>query len=530
MAETYEGRIIPGTTGSNDWTYIGSNPFIWSNEEISLSGTKAMGLSLLNPTHNIESGQGFDKFGPYRNNYNYWKEKIGSGENLTTYKTALYLYNNDGPDPEVGVNGTVYVLLQNIRGEVRNSSFINLTFQDWNANNDGTYYQENGMHNVKDPNELYYGVDFMISPSIPYFTDLDAVNAYLLSDDTDPTNYNGKFKGSKPTPKKDPEKSDNIVHPGEVPAITDSKLFTICNIEGVNIDALSNIISGGWTRGNVAEGIVSYKIIRTPGGLNWGSEETLITNSTHSINVLGRKLTTDSSGKTSKVFDMGTYDFEEVFQSYLDYAGYTKIKIYLPFSGVYDLDPNLVQGGKMTLKAWIDPISGNVVYRALINVDGTEFEAYNWNGNCSMDLPITSADYGRKVSQYLSMAGSVAGGLAGAAIGGPAGAAAGVGVVSSVTLQGAHAVADNGYINTGSISSNNGFITIPYPYIIISRPKRKTISNYGHNYGYPCMQNLSFGSLSGFTIVDTVHLENIPGATSDELSEIDTLLKSGVIF
>ena len=62
------------------------------------------------------------------------------------------------------------------------------------------------------------------------------------------------------------------------------------------------------------------------------------------------------------------------------------------------------------------------------------------------------------------------------------------------------------------------------------RPNPKIPSNYGHTTGYLSMKNMTLGNCNGFTKVQDVHLHGINGATQEELNEISSLLKQGVIL
>lgn len=67
-------------------------------------------------------------------------------------------------------------------------------------------------------------------------------------------------------------------------------------------------------------------------------------------------------------------------------------------------------------------------------------------------------------------------------------------------------------------------------YIIKTVNKYVTPSNWGHLHGYPSMQSARLGDLSGFTRVESVHVEQVAPATADEQSEIARLLEAGVIL
>ena len=67
------------------------------------------------------------------------------------------------------------------------------------------------------------------------------------------------------------------------------------------------------------------------------------------------------------------------------------------------------------------------------------------------------------------------------------------------------------------------------PYLIITRPKPAEADNFNKFYGKPSNKTVRLSSCSGYTRVKDVHVDNIV-ATDNELSEIEQLLKEGVII
>lgn len=66
-------------------------------------------------------------------------------------------------------------------------------------------------------------------------------------------------------------------------------------------------------------------------------------------------------------------------------------------------------------------------------------------------------------------------------------------------------------------------LRVKYPSILIP-------DNYSSLYGFPCGSTHKLSNLKGFTIVDRVHMDGFPNATLDEIEEIESILKSGVIL
>ena len=82
---------------------------------------------------------------------------------------------------------------------------------------------------------------------------------------------------------------------------------------------------------------------------------------------------------------------------------------------------------------------------------------------------------------------------------------------------------------SGSMSGTGGMLGIQTPFLILTRPRQALPARQNKFTGYPSFITESLGDLSGYTEIEEIHLENI-SATESELSEIENLLKSGVIF
>ena len=67
------------------------------------------------------------------------------------------------------------------------------------------------------------------------------------------------------------------------------------------------------------------------------------------------------------------------------------------------------------------------------------------------------------------------------------------------------------------------------PFVVIERPNISVPNNVQHYMGQTSNITMNLGSCKGMTVCEAVHLNGI-SATSDELSEIESLLKAGVIL
>lgn len=218
--------------------------------------------------------------------------------------------------------------------------------------------------------------------------------------------------------------------------------------------------------------------------------------------------------------DCGTVKIDEYFKNALDYIK-TDIYLYLPFIGIVPLSVEDVTRANVNVKYKVDVLTGACLATVNVTRDANGGgQLYTYAGNCAVQYPLSSGSYMGIVASALGIAGSVAGTI----LSGGAMLPMALGVGASA-LGGARTRVEH----SGSLSGNSGAMGIKKPYLIIRRPQTKIADNFEFMAG---VNNNVYDVLSGFsglTRVKYVHLENIP-ATSDELAEIETLLKSGVMI
>ena len=218
--------------------------------------------------------------------------------------------------------------------------------------------------------------------------------------------------------------------------------------------------------------------------------------------------------------DCGSIKVNRYFANVLDYAPYTKLQVYLPFVGIVDLDTNEIMGGTLNIKYRIDVLTGSCLARLRITRGDYNAELYNFAGNCAVQLPISGGSYSGIIANAIGVAGSI-----GATI-------ASGGALAPVLVGSAVSSAINSHVNvshSGSLGSNAGALGIMKPYLIITRPKPAEADNFNEFYGKPSNKTVRLSSCSGYTRIKDVHVDNIV-ATDNELSEIEQLLKEGVII
>ena len=222
------------------------------------------------------------------------------------------------------------------------------------------------------------------------------------------------------------------------------------------------------------------------------------------------------------------YGFDNTF---LDYEPYSKCSIYLPFIGIRPLDMDEVVGQSVNVTYQFDNVSGACI--AFVTVNGAV--RYSFTGSCAVGIPINQQNWGQTyIAAAMSAAGALAGGIGGAvsAVGNGAGKLGAVvgGVAGAIQGSGGIGALDKPTISrSGSISGAGAALGVPYPYIIIERPTKASAANPAPVTGLVSGRTLPLGSLSGYNIIEHVHLHGI-AATGEELQEIERLLYEGVVF
>lgn len=241
------------------------------------------------------------------------------------------------------------------------------------------------------------------------------------------------------------------------------------------------------------------------------------------------------SGQFFRV-DCGSIQIKKKWGGALDYL--TKIALFLPFIGEVQLSPDDVMGSTISIIYTVDVMTGSCLASVKIVRDNLDAILYQYNGNCSSTYPIVSQDYSALMSGVLQL---------------------GIHTIADYTKSlpqlkrnGSNQwVIDNTKISrkenlesgatsclfdispnvqrVGNMSSTVGFMGIKRPFIILSRPIQSLAENYNTFRGFVSNISMTLGECSGYTEVEEIHLENI-SATENEISEIENLLKSGVIF
>ena len=215
--------------------------------------------------------------------------------------------------------------------------------------------------------------------------------------------------------------------------------------------------------------------------------------------------------------DCGSLNVNEHWGSYLDYDPFTKAEIYLPYIGTRPISVDDIMGKTVSVVYHVDILSGACC--AYIKCGGSVL--YSYIGQCASSIPISGNDWTSVINGVLSIAGSIGSMVASG------------GATAPMAIENIASTAVNSFKTSveksGAMSGAGGMLAIQRPYLILTRP-RQALPSFQYKYtGYPSFITTNLSDLSGYTEIDSIHLENID-ATENELNEIESLLKGGVIF
>lgn len=243
------------------------------------------------------------------------------------------------------------------------------------------------------------------------------------------------------------------------------------------------------------------------------------------------------------------------YNNFLDYSPYTKIEVYLPYIGFEELDPALIYGRKISIKYAVDVSTGNCTAFVIAkNSSNDESVILMRDGVIGVSITVGGGIGYEIGSGMMKLLASAAGGvmqMAGtAAVAGVVGnnfptkranmlygytsinsAGQGLATISDTTVNSISAI--QGHVTKGGSSTPaTNFYSPQSAYFIFTRPKIVRPDSYNKTIGRPSGKTTFLSQLTGFTVVDSVHVEGdgVSAALSNELDEIEELLKSGVIL
>ena len=244
------------------------------------------------------------------------------------------------------------------------------------------------------------------------------------------------------------------------------------------------------------------------------------------LNALFNTVNFDYTNKKTVNFSLGSIKINRVWFNHLDYSPYTSIDLYLPFIGSRKLDNDDVMGKTIQIDYQIELLTGNCT--AYIKVDGQVH--YQFTGNCLYKIPLASGDgdvfkesatnalnswfstEGKSFEEFMTnkdMMGSLK--------------------LASGVLKDASSTKPMPGPHSSSVQGNPSFNNLNYAYITITRRVPDIPTSYGHNYGFPCNKTVKLEDLTGYTEIESIHLDGLP-YTDEELKELEGIMKGGFII
>lgn len=229
--------------------------------------------------------------------------------------------------------------------------------------------------------------------------------------------------------------------------------------------------------------------------------------------------TLETAGTTissvAEVMMGGIFDIKPVYNSYMDYAPYTEVQVFLPFYGMLDLDTNLYMGHTLTVEYTVDIASGLITYYILRD----ETIVQQVQAKCGIDIPITLSSMIDVASQISNNVVSKSVSLASATSNGsPIGMVGAVlGNTASPKMHYLSGVGDNGALY------GNRRVTL-----FIKHPQYNRPANYGKMVGYPTYGKFSLSKLNGFVVIENPKIGMTEKMELSEYNEIISLMQGGI--
>ena len=204
--------------------------------------------------------------------------------------------------------------------------------------------------------------------------------------------------------------------------------------------------------------------------------------------------------------------------SFTDYEPYSNAYLFLPYIGFTDLNLREVSGASLKVNYVVDVSTGDMT----VYISASSVLIKMLGGHVGESIPLIGSDERERIQRRASATmGITASFLSGNYAGGFGG------LVNGIEQE----FGANGPNVKGSFSEGSTDFDSPRnPYVLIV--KRDTISptsEYKRTKGIPSGATASLRSLSGYTEIESIHLDGFQ-ALDTEKTELEQILKTGVIF
>lgn len=226
--------------------------------------------------------------------------------------------------------------------------------------------------------------------------------------------------------------------------------------------------------------------------------------------------------------DCGSVYIEQQLASFLDYSPYTKLSVYLPFCGTYELDSDKCVGKWVYLTYRVNYVTGACVAILEVEIDDDPKTKKSYrsvigqfSGNMAYTVPITSASYSNALNSIINTASGVVRGALNR--GGTGALTAGIsGLASFVTSM------KPSIETSGSVTGALGACSKLTPHFIFTCPRLVNPQGKNQIVGTPSYVTKKVNECSGFVQAQDLHFSS-SRAMHSEIEEIERLLKEGII-
>lgn len=230
----------------------------------------------------------------------------------------------------------------------------------------------------------------------------------------------------------------------------------------------------------------------------------------------------------------GSINIGNVYDTYLDYAPYTKVCISLPFIGVQQLNTDDIAHKVINVKYKIDILSCACI--AFISAD--DVVLYQFSGTCGYAVPVSASNYANLFKSAIDVGISTAmlaytAGASTAAANTTRAAAAHearmVAQTAEFTSSSASAVMNSKAIvkRSGSLGGGSGIMGIKKPYLIFEIPRLCKPARQAHFLGYPSFITIQVSGISGYAEFESIILSGVT-CTEEERTMLADIFKGGV--
>lgn len=206
-----------------------------------------------------------------------------------------------------------------------------------------------------------------------------------------------------------------------------------------------------------------------------------------------------------------------VRNNFFDGNDKTKLSLFCPYSGMHELNIDDFIHGVLTVRYMIDVLTGECMIQVeseTPNIGSSRVKInsvmYTFNGNCAMQLPVSSLDYRNFINASIGAIGSAM-------------ASNPIGIAGSI------AGASYGISKSGSVTANAGYLGKQTPFIVIQHPEYGIPDQMGDFIGYPSNITKKIKNSGDFVKASqsTVWTKNIH-CTDKEMEMIKELFYEGV--